>query len=130
MQPMFWWGQRQKTSAKRQNGNTKSQKCMIKWRKNEILGQKRRSVLKNEQFFSSWKDTLIQEIQEYKISNLHTLYFGGGTPSVLSVDDFTSIRNCFPKDIDEFTVECNPESLDEEKLAYPFVQDFILSKKS
>ena len=27
---------------------------------------------------------LIQEIQEYKISNLHTLYFGGGTPSLLS----------------------------------------------
>ena len=74
-------------------------------------------IQKNEQFFSLWKEKLIQEIQEYKISNLHTLYFGGGTPSVLSVDDFTSIRNCFPKDIDEFTVECNPESLDEEKLA-------------
>ena len=74
-------------------------------------------IQKNEQFFSLWKEKLIQEIQEYKISNLHTLYFGGGTPSVLSLDDFASIRNCFPKDIDEFTVECNPESLDEEKLA-------------
>lgn len=74
-------------------------------------------IQKNEQFFSSWKDTLIQEIKEYKIENLHTLYFGGGTPSLLDVDDFTSIRNCFPDSIDEFTVECNPESLDEEKLA-------------
>ena len=71
-------------------------------------------IQKNEQFFSLWKEKLIQEIQEYKISNLHTLYFGGGTPSVLSLDDFASIRNCFPKNIDEFTVECNPESLDEE----------------
>ena len=51
-------------------------------------------IQKNEQFFSSWKDTLIQEIKEYKIENLHTLYFGGGTPSLLSVDDFVSIRNC------------------------------------
>ena len=32
-------------------------------------------IQKNEQFFSSWKEKLIQEIQEYKISNLHTLYF-------------------------------------------------------
>ena len=73
-------------------------------------------IQKNEQFFSSWKEQLIQEIQEYKIENLHTLYFGGGTPSLLSVDDFTSIRNFFPDSIDEFTVECNPESLDEDKL--------------
>lgn len=73
-------------------------------------------IQKNEQFFSSWKEKLIQEIQEYKISSLHTLYFGGGTPSLLSISDFTSIRNCFPKDIEEFTVECNPESLDEDKL--------------
>ena len=73
-------------------------------------------IQKNELFFSSWKEKLIQEIQEYKISSLHTLYFGGGTPSLLSVDDFAAIRNCFPTDIEEFTVECNPESLDEDKL--------------
>ena len=34
-------------------------------------------IQKNESFFSSWKEKLIQEIQEYKISSLHTLYFGG-----------------------------------------------------
>ncbi len=37
-------------------------------------------IQKNEQFFSSWKDTLIQEIKEYKIENLHTLYFVGALP--------------------------------------------------
>ena len=52
-------------------------------------------IQKNESFFSSWKEKLIQEIQEYKISSLHTLYFGGGTPSLLSVDDFASIRKLF-----------------------------------
>ena len=67
-------------------------------------------------FFSNWKEQLIQEIQEYKIHDLHTLYFGGGTPSLLSVDDFSEIRNYFPASIDEFTVECNPESLSDEKL--------------
>ena len=74
-------------------------------------------IQKNEKFFSAWKDTLIKEIQEYKICDLNTLYFGGGTPSLLDVYDFKQIRNCFPSSIDEFTVECNPESLDEEKLA-------------
>ena len=73
-------------------------------------------IQKNEKFFSAWKDTLIKEIQEYKICDLHTLYFGGGTPSLLDVYDFKQIRNCFPSSIDEFTVECNPESLNDEKL--------------
>lgn len=73
-------------------------------------------IQKNEMFFSNWKEQLIQEIQEYKIHDLHTLYFGGGTPSLLSVNDFSEIRNYFPASIDEFTVEYNPESLSDEKL--------------
>lgn len=32
------------------------------------------------------------------------------------MDDFSEIRNYFPTSIDEFTVECNPESLSDEKL--------------
>ena len=42
-------------------------------------------IQKNETFFTNWKEQLIQEIQEVKIQNLHTLYFGGGTPSLLSI---------------------------------------------
>ena len=40
-----------------------------------------------------------------------TLYFGGGTPSLLSVDDFSKIIEKFNFEPDyELTVELNPES--------------------
>ena len=51
-----------------------------------------------------------------------SIYFGGGTPSVLPVQDFLNIVNCLKKNfkIDssaEFTVEVNPRTANEEKLA-------------
>lgn len=70
----------------------------------------------NDSIFQEWKQRLIEEIQSYSIQSLDTLYFGGGTPSLLSISDFEMIRNSFPKTIQEFTVECNPESLTPEKL--------------
>ncbi len=47
---------------------------------------------------------------------IHTVYFGGGTPSLLSREDFTSIVSALRETFDlsrcaEFTVECNPESV-------------------
>lgn len=63
-----------------------------------------------------WKSKIISEIKDYSISELETLYFGGGTPSLLDISDFTEIRNLFPKQIREFTIECNPESIDESKI--------------
>lgn len=72
----------------------------------------------NAPIFQEWKARLIEEIQSSSIQSLDTLYFGGGTPSLLSVSDFEMIRNLFPKNIDEFTVECNPESLTMEKIAF------------
>jgi oxygen-independent coproporphyrinogen-3 oxidase len=52
---------------------------------------------------------------------LATVFLGGGTPSVLSVDDLAalleSVRGRFPIAPDaEVTVECNPESADRAKL--------------
>lgn len=41
-----------------------------------------------------------------------TLYFGGGTPSLLSDDIFDRIASLFPKtDIEEFTIEANPDDI-------------------
>ncbi len=47
---------------------------------------------------------------------MHTVYFGGGTPSLLSAADFTAIVTALKDTFDlsscrEFTVECNPESV-------------------
>ncbi len=49
---------------------------------------------------------------------MSTVYFGGGTPSLLSEEDFGAIVTALKKTFDfrflsEFTVECNPESVTE-----------------
>lgn len=51
-----------------------------------------------------------------------SVYFGGGTPSLLTVEQFSSVFDTLtksfniPKDI-EITVECNPESISADKLS-------------
>ncbi len=65
------------------------------------------------------------EIQRYylKTNKIKTLYFGGGTPSLLSNAQFEqiihSVFNYFePEPNFEFTVEANPEDLSREKLQF------------
>ena len=67
---------------------------------------------------SDYVDTLLKEIDEfYKNEQLKTLYFGGGTPSLLSVDKLSLILNKFKFDTEtEVTIEVNPETVDLEKL--------------
>lgn len=50
-----------------------------------------------------------------------SIYFGGGTPSVLTKDEFTKLYNAITENFDlsnigEVTLECNPEDLIDEKL--------------
>lgn len=66
-------------------------------------------------------DSLKNEIvNNYKGEKIRTLYIGGGTPSVLSIEELNKlfeIMNLFNLDeIEEFTIECNIESLTNEKL--------------
>lgn len=50
---------------------------------------------------------------EYKGEALKTLYFGGGTPSLLSIDEFNEIFKLFKLEKNaEITVEVNPDSVD------------------
>ncbi|MBQ0008442.1 MAG: radical SAM family heme chaperone HemW [bacterium] len=51
-----------------------------------------------------------------------TLYFGGGTPSMLSVQDIARLKNIVGSsfnfsELKEWTVECNPEDMTEEWLS-------------
>lgn len=53
--------------------------------------------------------------------SINTIYFGGGTPSILSVEEFETLMDSIEKyftieKLDEFTIECNPEDLHEEKM--------------
>lgn len=71
-------------------------------------------------------DVLVKEMKGWREKTsdyeLDTIFIGGGTPSVLSVSDmdnlFQGISDCFSwSKKTEFTVECNPGTVDEEKLS-------------
>ncbi|MCB9251844.1 MAG: radical SAM family heme chaperone HemW [Flavobacteriales bacterium] len=73
-------------------------------------------------------DALLRELRYYgkdsetdffKGTKLDTLYFGGGTPSILSLEALNTILNSVHKNFDfnpdpEVTLEANPENLSEE----------------
>ena len=73
---------------------------------------------------NAYVDALIEEISSYKREepiSVDTVFFGGGTPSLLSVRSFEkilfAIRQAFAIDRDaEITIEANPGTLTEEKL--------------
>ena len=60
--------------------------------------------------------------EEFKDRPITSIYFGGGTPSLLPVEQFSKIFNTLNKSFNiqkniEITVECNPESVTAEKLS-------------
>ncbi|MGT2932850.1 radical SAM family heme chaperone HemW [Streptococcus catagoni] len=65
---------------------------------------------------------LIAEFRSYHITNLRTLYIGGGTPTAISSEQLDYLLSEISKGLDltsleEFTIEANPGDLDEEKIA-------------
>ena len=71
---------------------------------------------------SAYADALCNQIRESKDAGaeISTVYFGGGTPSLLSKSSFSAICAALRETFDlsaltEWTVECNPESVSEEK---------------
>ena len=73
----------------------------------------------------SYIDALISHIKSesalYKNYLVDTVFLGGGTPSVLSVESIKSLTECLKNSFSfandtEFTIEANPGTLDKEKL--------------
>ena len=74
-----------------------------------------------KKYASRYLDALLNELNEkYKNEEIETIYIGGGTPSVLSLDDlkklFEMIKKIKLKDYYEFTVECNINDITIEKV--------------
>lgn len=68
-------------------------------------------------FHKTYVEALLKEIDFYKPTYYDTIYFGGGTPSLLEGNDFQRILEKLPHDEKtEITVECNPKTLSREKL--------------
>ncbi len=82
-------------------------------------------------------DAIINEIDSYKedISNysISSIYFGGGTPSLLTIDNINKIINRIYEfdvlDNIEVTFECNPESIDYDYYYFFFSCLFIFVLK-
>ena len=65
---------------------------------------------------------LIQEFRREEITNLRTLYIGGGTPTALTADQLAYLLKELTKSLDlsqmeELTIEANPGDLDPDKIA-------------
>lgn len=76
-------------------------------------------------FISDWQKSLLQEMLAYKnqCSVFDSLYIGGGTPSVLSEHDLTTLfENLFNNfsfsPNTEITIEANPSDITREKLKH------------
>ena len=66
-----------------------------------------------------WLETLKKEIQTSCFDFYETIYIGGGTPTVLSLDQLRRLLemiSVFADEVKEYTIEVNPESLDEDKI--------------
>jgi oxygen-independent coproporphyrinogen-3 oxidase len=78
------------------------------------------------QHLDAFVDALIKEIalqENYLNSPIETLYFGGGTPSLLQQAHLDKIVNTLHKhfnlsDLKEFTLEANPDDISIEKTKY------------
>lgn len=68
----------------------------------------------NNNIKENYIDALVNEIKSfYKNEPLKTLYFGGGTPSLLDIGLIEKVLNCFIlSDNAEITIEINPETVD------------------
>lgn len=73
------------------------------------------SLIKKEDIYI---ESLIKEVKFlYKNENLKTIYFGGGTPSLLKLQNIKQVLDCFNYSSDtEITLELNPHNVDFEKL--------------
>ena len=75
----------------------------------------------NQKYISSYLDSLEKEIKSrYKNELIDSIYIGGGTPNSLSYQELVRLFNIIKtfklKDKYEFTIECNIELIDEDKL--------------
>ena len=78
----------------------------------------------NERVKGEYLSALLAEIRSYKRSpkiTINTVFFGGGTPSLLSAEEFSALAREIQDSFDlsslaEFTVEANPKTLTLEKL--------------
>ncbi len=78
------------------------------------------SLTFNKQLEEDYTSAVVRNLSKYEGAKIDTIYFGGGTPSLLSTQSFSNIFNAIEKyfvlDNQEITLEANPATLDKTKL--------------
>lgn len=79
------------------------------------------SLKKKDEMVSALAKEIAMRKDEFKDEIVATIYFGGGTPSILDVDDLKMLidvvyQNYKVDDNPEITVEANPDDLTEERI--------------
>ncbi len=65
----------------------------------------------------AYVDACGRDVRQRELAPADTVFFGGGTPSLLPAAQLTAILDVIPRTLGaEVTVECNPDSVDGEKL--------------
>lgn len=77
----------------------------------------------NKKWIKEYFKALLNEVKKrYKGEKIKTLYIGGGTPSILNLEELSELFKIITlfniEDLEEFTIECNIEDITEEKLKY------------
>lgn len=84
------------------------------------------SFVRNEKEQERYINSLIEEIKNFtkpEKRKIDTIYIGGGTPSIVSKENMQKLFDCLKENFlcsedFEFTIEANPCSLTEEKIAF------------
>ena len=64
----------------------------------------------------AYVDACVRDIEQRALGPVDTVFFGGGTPSLLPAQQLTRVLDALPRTADaEVTVECNPDSVDDGK---------------
>lgn len=74
-------------------------------------------------------NALVNEMKNYERQHLKTIYFGGGTPSMLDENHFDVLMDAIRKNFSfqndiEITIEANPESINSSKARFLRAQGF------
>lgn len=71
---------------------------------------------KKKKYLHFLENEITKKLQKYHSEDINTIYFGGGTPSILTPEEIEKIIKLFPDSKKEITLESNPEDLNEKYL--------------
>src|SRR5581483_3608339 len=74
-----------------------------------------------EHLVDAYVDACVRDLERQHeagvLMSADTVFFGGGTPSLLTAEQLQRVLDAVPRALDaEVTVECNPDSVDADKL--------------